>query len=77
MTNLVPQCDMTFAGTFEPACYVEVKNIGSFKPEQTQRMSARISELLGQVLGVTQSRIYIEFTEATGYLWGYGGSTFG
>src|SRR5512138_2560209 len=77
MTNLIPQCDMTFGGTFEPACYVEVKNIGKFKPEQTQRMSARISELLGQTLGVARSRIYIEFTDATGYLWGYDGSTFG
>jgi phenylpyruvate tautomerase len=77
MTNLVPQCDLTFAGTFEPACYVEVKNIGKFKPEQTQRLTARISELLGQTLGVTKSRIYVEFTDATGYLWGYDGSTFG
>jgi phenylpyruvate tautomerase len=77
MTNLVPQCDMTFAGTFEPACYVEVKNIGKFKPEQTQRMSAKVSELIGQSLGISKSRIYIEFSDATGYLWGYDGSTFG
>lgn len=77
MTNLVPQCDMTFAGTFEPACYVEVKNIGQFKPEQTQKLSAKISELLGQHLGISKARIYIEFSDATGYLWGYNGSTFG
>jgi len=77
MTNLVPQCDMTFAGTFEPACCVELKSIGKFKPEQTQRLSARISELIGQSLGISKSRIYIEFSDATGYLWGYDGSTFG
>ena len=28
MTNLVPQCEMTFGGTDEPSCYVEVKNFG-------------------------------------------------
>ena len=77
MTNLVPQGDMTFAGTFEPACYVEVKNIGKFKPEQTQKLSAGISDLIEQSLGVDKSRIYIEFSDATGYLWGYDGATFG
>jgi len=77
MTNLVPQCEMTFAGTLEPACYVEVKNIGKFKPEQTQKLSAKISDLLGQSLGITKSRVYIEFSDATGYLWGYDGTTFG
>lgn len=77
MTNLVSQSDMTFAGTFEPACYVEVKNIGKFKPDQTQKLSAKISDLLGQNFGISKSRIYIEFSDATGYLWGYDGATFG
>jgi phenylpyruvate tautomerase PptA (4-oxalocrotonate tautomerase family) len=77
MTNLVPQSDMSFGGTLEPACYVEVKNIGKFKPDQTKRISAKLSELLEQSLGVSRARMYIEFTDATGYLWGFDGSTFG
>jgi phenylpyruvate tautomerase len=77
MTNLVPRTDMTFAGTFEPACYAEVKNIGKFKPEQTERISGKVSDLLTKSLGVTRSRIYIEFSDATGYLWGFDGGTFG
>lgn len=77
MTNLVPRCDMTFGGTFDPACYVEIKNIGKFRPEQTQRISARVCELLQQELHVAPSRTYVEFTDATGHLWGFNGSTFG
>ncbi len=77
MTNLVPRTDMTFAGTFEPVCYAEVKNIGKFKPEQTERISSKVSDLLTKSLGVPRSRIYIEFSDATGYLWGFDGGTFG
>jgi len=77
MTNLVPRTDMTFAGTFEPVCYAEVKNVGKFKAEQTERISGRLCDLLTQALGVQKSRIYIEFSDATGYLWGFNGGTFG
>jgi phenylpyruvate tautomerase len=77
MTNLVPRTEMTFAGTFEPACYAEVKNIGKFKVDQTERISARLCDLLTKSLGVQSSRIYIEFSDATGYLWGFNGGTFG
>jgi len=77
MTNLVPRTEMTFGGTFEPVCYAEVKNVGKFKPDQTKRISSKVSELLTNALGVPASRIYIEFADATGYLWGFDGGTFG
>jgi phenylpyruvate tautomerase PptA (4-oxalocrotonate tautomerase family) len=77
MTNLVPRTEMTFAGTFEPACYAEVKSIGKFTAAQTQRITARLCELLAKSLGVQPSRIYIEFADAAGYLWGFNGGTFG
>lgn len=77
MTNLVPRTAMTFGGTFDPTCYAEVKSIGKFKPEQTERMSAMLCDLLVKGLGVSRSRIYIEFADATGYLWGFNGATFG
>ncbi len=76
MTNLVP-AEMTFGGSFEPACYAEVKNIGKFRPEQTERMSGLLCDHFVKMLGVSRSRIYIEFADATGYLWGFNGATFG
>ena len=39
MTNLVPRTEMTFGGSSEPVCYAEIKNIGEFKPDQTERIS--------------------------------------
>ena len=77
MTSLVPRCDMTFGGTFEPACYVEIKNIGKFRPEQTKRISAKLCEMLHRSLDVSSARMYVEFSDASGYLWGHDGTTFG
>jgi hypothetical protein len=77
MTALKPGVSMTFAGTLEPVCYVEVKSVGSFTPAQTQAMSQDFSQQIEQAIGVPVRRTYIEFTDAKGYLWGWNGSTFG
>ena len=48
-------------------------------PEQRQeaaRLSAALCDLLGQELGVPRDRIYIEFSNASGPLWGWNGATF-
>lgn len=77
MTAIEHPSLMTFGGTTEPACYVELKNIGTFTGELTQRLSAELCERLSSGLGVAKGRIYIEFTDAEGYLWGHDGETFG
>jgi phenylpyruvate tautomerase len=68
---------MTFAGTLDPACYIEIKSVGQFTPDQTRRISQEFCLLIASALGVPQNRIYLEFSEAQGYLWGWDGSTFG
>jgi phenylpyruvate tautomerase PptA (4-oxalocrotonate tautomerase family) len=40
MTALESGIKMTFAGTFEPVCYVEIKSVGSISPAQTKSMSS-------------------------------------
>ena len=77
MTCLEPRAAMTFAGTREPSAYVEVKNVGRFTPERTRSLSAALCPLVGKALGVSPNRVYIEFTDAQGHLWGYDGDTFG
>ena len=77
MTNLVPRTEMSFGGSFDPVCYAEIKNIGKFEPDQTERISGLVCALVTKALGVSRSRIYVEFSDATGYLWGYNGATFG
>ena len=67
---------MLFGGTSEPACFATLKNIGTFTPELTERLSARLTEQLSAGLGVSPSRIYIEFVNAQPHLWGHDGGTF-
>lgn len=77
MTVLETEVPMTFAGTSEPACYVEIKSVGQMKPAQTSQMSRLFCEQIASTLGIASDRIYIEFADAQGYLWGWNGSTFG
>ncbi|MGI0490278.1 phenylpyruvate tautomerase MIF-related protein [Alkalinema pantanalense CENA528] len=77
MTALEGGQPMTFAGTTDPTCYVEVKSIGSMTSKQTQAMSQDFCKQLEQALGVPVNRIYIEFSDAKGAMWGWNGGTFG
>jgi hypothetical protein len=76
MVNFAHQRDLLFGGTREPACFAALKNIGTFTPEQTQRLSAMLCAKLSGALAVPSSRIYIEFVNAVGHLWGFDGETF-
>jgi phenylpyruvate tautomerase len=76
MTCLVPRTRMTFGGSTDPACFVEIKNVGRFSPEVTANMSHDLCEVLKGALGVPANRIYIEFGPAEPHLWGYDGDTF-
>lgn len=77
MTALEPGIAMTFGGTTEPVCYIEVKSVGTMSAAQTQAMSQDFCQTINQAIGVPMNRIYIEFADAKGYLWGWNGSTFG
>ncbi|HEY9827941.1 MAG TPA: phenylpyruvate tautomerase MIF-related protein [Stenomitos sp.] len=77
MTAFEAGLPMTFGGTTEPTCYVEIKSIGSMNPQQTQTMSRELCQALEAALGVSKARIYIEFADAKGSMWGWNGTTFG
>lgn len=77
MTAFEPGVTMTFAGTSDPVCYIEVKNVGSLNPNQTQAMSQEFCQQISEDIGVAQDRIYIEFADARGTMWGWNGGTFG
>jgi len=67
---------LVFGGSGEPACFAVLKNIGTFTPAQTQQLSALLCKRLSDALGVAHDRIYIEFVNAQGHLWGHDGDTF-
>jgi phenylpyruvate tautomerase len=77
MTCLQPGLSMTFGGALTPAAFVTVKNVGKMTANDTETLSGEICERLATGLGVARDRIYIEFADAVGYLWGWDGGTFG
>ncbi len=68
--------ELLFGGTRDPACFAVLKNIGTFAPAQTERLSALLCDELARGLGVVANRIYLEFVDAKAHLWGFDGSTF-
>lgn len=77
MTAFESDVSMTFAGTLDPVCYIEVKSVGNMTSGQTKAMSQDFCSSISGVLGVPQNRIYIEFADAKGAMWGWNGATFG
>jgi len=77
MTCLVPGLPMTFGGDPAPAAFVAVKNVGSMSLQDTNVLSREICERISKALGVPFDRIYIDFADAVGAMWGWNGETFG
>jgi phenylpyruvate tautomerase len=77
MTAFEPDVAMTFAGTTDPVCYLEIKSIGTMTSAQTKAMSQDFCQEINSTLGVPMNRIYIEFADAKGSMWGWNSSTFG
>lgn len=76
MTSFEPEVKMTFGGTFEPVCYIEIKNIGRMSPDLTKAMSQDFCQIIQEHLNVPKNRIYIEFADAERAMWGWNGGTF-
>lgn len=77
MTAFEAEVPMTFGGTFDPACYVEIKSVGNMSSSQTKSMSQDFCSQISEKLDVPANRIYIEFADAKGHMWGWNESTFG
>lgn len=76
MTAFEPDVAMTFGGTLDPVCYIEIKNVGGMSPAQAKSMSQDFCQVISEKLNVPPNRIYIEFAGAQGSMWGWNGSTF-
>jgi phenylpyruvate tautomerase len=77
MVGLSPGLQMSFGGSREPCCYAELKNVGRLSSETVEHLSEILCDAIAKSLALPTNRIYIEFTNADGALWGYDGGTFG
>jgi len=75
MVSLETAATMAFGGDTSPLAYLEMKSIG-LPPGRTAALSKALCELMNKALGVSADRVYIEFADAQGHLWGWNGGTF-
>ncbi len=75
MVNLEEDKDLIFGGSSEPAVFMELKSIG-LKESMTEDLSNFLCTLAEEELGVNAERVYIEFKDAPGKMWGWNKGTF-
>ena len=66
---------MSFAGTNEPAAYVQLKSLG-LPESSTADFSQAICNLVNTELKISTDRIYIEFSGPDRHMWGWNNKTF-
>lgn len=66
---------MLFAGSSEPLAYIELKSI-ELPKAQTGSLSAVLCDFIAEELNIPAQRVYIEFTDISGSMWGWDGATF-
>ena len=75
MTALQPEVKMTFAGSTETTAFISLKSIG-LDQSITGELSEFICGFVEEELGIEQDRIYIDFANSSGAMWGWDGGTF-
>ncbi|KAF0140534.1 MAG: hypothetical protein FD153_775 [Rhodospirillaceae bacterium] len=75
MIAIEPVAAMMFAAETTPLAYLELKSIG-LPVSRTATLSKALCHLITKTLGIPGNRIYIEFANAEGGLWGWNGGTF-
>ena len=66
---------MRFGGSDAALAYLELKSLG-LPRARTAELSATLSELIEQALGIPAARVYIEFSDPERSMWGWNGGTF-
>ena len=74
MSLLQTDVSMTFGGTEDPCCYVEIKSIGALRPNE---MTHSFCKLIESKTGIPANRIYIGFEDVAPSQWGFNGKSFG
>lgn len=66
---------MLFGGTDGPAAYIELKSIG-LQEKSCTGLSEEICDFINRELGIPPERIYIEFEDINGKMFGWNRKTF-
>ena len=77
MVILEDRMPLLLGGSREPAALAEVRSVGTISADQARAISELVTALLGDKLGLSAARIYLNFAGVPGAMWGFNGSTFG
>ncbi|SIP97988.1 Macrophage migration inhibitory factor (MIF) [Alkalispirochaeta americana] len=75
MVHLEDCQDLSFGGTSDPTCIMQLKSLG-LPEEQTADFSSRLCDFADVHLSVEPDRTYIEFINPPRHMWGYDRHTF-
>ncbi|MCW8854177.1 MAG: phenylpyruvate tautomerase MIF-related protein [Gammaproteobacteria bacterium] len=75
MININDNQTLIFAGSDQPAAYLELKSLG-LPESQTSDISSALCAFINKKLGIDSARIYIEFSNAERHMWGWKDGTF-
>ncbi len=74
MSILDSNVPMTFSGSNDPCCYIEIKSIGALNPSA---MTKSFCDIIEAQIGIPSDRIYISFEDVPASHWGFNRNTFG
>ena len=75
MVSVVHGVAMCLNADLAPVAYVNVKSIG-LAPEKCPAFSKAVCEFLEQAIGISADRIYIDFADIDGKMFGWNKKTF-
>jgi phenylpyruvate tautomerase PptA (4-oxalocrotonate tautomerase family) len=75
MVTIFQEKPMIFDANTQPAAFVELKSIG-LAQERCAELSKDLCDFLKAELGIEPERVYIEFWDINGKMFGWNGGTF-
>lgn len=66
---------MIFDGKIEPCAMIELKSIG-LPSDKTKKLSEELCGFFERNVGIKKERIYVNFVDFSGTMWGWNGTTF-
>jgi phenylpyruvate tautomerase len=73
----ISEAAMLMSGKPGAAAFVDIRSIGGLRGDVNRKLSEQICKLLGDSLGVSPDRVYLNFTNVQAGDWGWNGNTFG
>ena len=75
MVTVQSSVPMLFAGTSDPVALLTLKSI-RLPTDKTKELSETLCLFMEEQLHISKERIYIDFVDLTGSMWGWNGRTF-